>query len=212
MATAWPELRRELDWHVARLKATAQAPTLEAQCLLVSGEDHRHGFHRGFDGIALARAAWCTLILGRMQGGSTIEQQIVRVLTGRYERTLSRKLREIYLATLIADYVDKSLTPSLYLSIGYFGWRMQGYYQACSRLALDPGSLTLREAALVVARLKYPEPRCAPPSRRAQIRRRADYLLRRFEEHFRGPVYDHLGAAIQCRSVLQRGFSLAPVT
>ncbi|QWC50546.1 transglycosylase domain-containing protein [Pectobacterium atrosepticum] len=36
-----------------------------------------------------------------IQGGSTIDQQLVRTLTGRYERTLRRKIREQAIAILL---------------------------------------------------------------------------------------------------------------
>src|SRR5207244_8697723 len=102
---------------------------------------------------------------GRREGASTIEQQIVRVLTNRFERTFVRKVHEVLLAALVADLFPKSATPRLYLSIGYFGWRMDGFLQACRRLELRPDILSLDDAADVVARLKYPEPHTAPPSR-----------------------------------------------
>ena len=67
--------------------------------LLISGEDHRFFYHLGFDIIAIARAVRNRLLYGRIEGASTIEQQLVRVLTNEYQRTFSRKIKEILLAT-----------------------------------------------------------------------------------------------------------------
>jgi len=161
--------------------------------LLVSGEDHRHGRHCGFDLYAICRAIWRRVASGRREGASTIEQQIVRVLTNRFEPTIGRKVREILLAALLSEAVSKRDMPILYLSVGYFGWRMNGFTQACRRLGIHPDTISLDEAAGLVARLKYPEPRVSPPSRLAQIKRRREHLKRLYERHLADGTYNYLG-------------------
>ena len=96
-------------------------PSWLVQALLISAEDHRFFSHAGIDFVAVCRALYRGIILGRKEGASTIEMQLVRVLTGRYERTLSRKLREAALATLLARAVPKSDLPALYIQVAYFG-------------------------------------------------------------------------------------------
>src|SRR2546427_12721630 len=64
-------------------------PSVLAEELLVCGEDHRFFRHGGIDTIAVCRAVWRGLVLLRPEGASTIEMQIVRVMSGRFERTLS---------------------------------------------------------------------------------------------------------------------------
>lgn len=176
------------------------APPLVAQRLLVSGEDHRHSWHPGFDLIAICRALWRRLAYGSREGASTIEQQIVRTITGRYERTLHRKLKEILLATLVRASFPREVLPAVYLSIAYYGWRMNGYRQACQRLGLRPPSLALVEAAGLVARLKYPEPRTAPIARTLQIHRRSRHLLGLYQHHLHDGTYGHLdGTTVRSR-------------
>lgn len=170
-------------------------PPLVAQCVLVSAEDRRHGCHPGFDLYAICRAIFHRITRGRREGASTIEQQIVRVVTNRFEPTVRRKLREILLASLVAAHFPKSVSPSLYLTIGYYGWQMNNYIQACRRLRLEPNNLSLDEAAAVVARLKYPEPRISPPQRLTQIGRRMEYLKRLYWTHTADGTYDYLGIA-----------------
>ncbi len=167
-------------------------PPLIAQLLLVSGEDHRNRWHPGFDPIAIGRAVWRRIAFGSREGASTIEQQLVRTITGKYERRISRKLREILLATLVSRRFLKCQLPAVYLNIAYYGWRMNGYGAACQRLRLPQGSMTLEEAAGLVARLKYPEPRVAPLVRRRQIQRRSRHLLRLFKRHLNSWIYGHL--------------------
>jgi hypothetical protein len=132
-------------------------PPLLFQQLLVSGEDHRHGFHPGFDPIAIARALWRRMTKTSREGASTIEQQLVRVITGRYERTLRRKVKEILLAILVSRCFPRAELPAVYLRIAYYGWRMQGFSQACDRMGINPSQASIADAARLVARLKYPQ-------------------------------------------------------
>lgn len=64
---------------------------------LIIAEDHRFGLHPGVDLISLFRALYKTFFLGNREGGSTIAMQLVRVLTGRYERTIFRKFQKLSL-------------------------------------------------------------------------------------------------------------------
>jgi membrane peptidoglycan carboxypeptidase len=164
---AYASYQKDVEWR----------PSPGAQELLISGEDHRFFSHPGFDVIAICRAIYRRVCYGVVEGASTIHQQIVRVLTANYERALSRKIREILLATLVTTIVPKKDLPGLYLRIGYYGWRMNNYREACSRLGVNPASISLVEAARLVARLKYPEPQKHSANRSSQIERRARHLL-----------------------------------
>jgi len=93
----------------------------------------------------------------------------VRTLSKRYERTIRRKIREILLASLVELQVPKVDIAGLYLSISYFGSRMNGIEQAASRTGLTMKVLTPRQAASLVARLKYPEREDAKEMRLRQI-------------------------------------------
>lgn len=165
---------------------------LIAQRLLISGEDHRHARHPGYDGYAICRAFWRRLTQRSREGASTIEQQVVRVITNRYENTVWRKVREIMLATLVAEYFPKEILPAVYLHIGYYGWRMTGYAQACIRLELQTNFLDLETAAGLVARLKYPEPKANSPQRLQQIERRQRHLLKLYRKHMLDGTYEHI--------------------
>ena len=86
--------------------------------LLVVGEDHRITRHPGVDPLALCRAAWRTYFRGRREGGSTVAMQLVRLLTGRFERSWQRKAAEMILAMLMTRHVPSDELPALYLSVG----------------------------------------------------------------------------------------------
>jgi penicillin-binding protein 1A len=164
-------------------------PSTLAQQLLISGEDHRFFRHGGIDPIAICRAIWRGIVLRKPEGASTIEMQIVRVVSGRYERTLGRKIREMALATLVCREVPKEVLPALYLRIGYFGWRMNGYEAVCRRLGISAEELTAGQTARLVARLKYPQPRSTRPERWNQINIRGQHLLRLHSSRKHGRTY-----------------------
>jgi len=146
---------------------------------LLAAEDHRFYAHVGFDHLAIMRALWHSIYHRRLTGGSTIEQQLVRTLTGRRERSLRRKIGEVALSLCVSQCVPKRDVPGLYLSVAYFGWRMNGLRQVYTRLGISGPSLTLRQAAEIVARLKYPEPSSPNSVRAHQIEARAAYIVAR---------------------------------
>lgn len=145
---------------------------------LICGEDHRHFTHRGVDVVAIIRAIWKILACHKWEGASTIEQQLVRTITGYYGRSFSRKAKEILLATLVQNTIPKEDIAGLYLSVAYFGWRMNGIKKVCQRLRLNMQDLTDRQAASIIARLKYPEPKNASPLRLRQISVRSEHILK----------------------------------
>ncbi len=164
-------------------------PQVLISTLLVA-EDHRFYLHGGVDPLAILRAIWHSCWRRRLVGGSTIEQQLVRTLTGRKERSVKRKLKELALSLCVSDCVSKSDVPGLYLSVAYFGWGMNGIRQAYGRLGIDHRSMTARQAAELVARLKYPEPASLTTNRRCQILWRRDYILGRLNSV---SLSDHMG-------------------
>lgn len=150
--------------------------------LLVAAEDHRFKYHCGVDVIALFRAAWRTIFNGRVEGGSTIAMQLVRVVSSRYERTLGRKVLEIFFAVRLATSIPKLELSKIYLYIAYYGWNMEGLNQAFRGLSIDSSNMSLHEAASIVARLKYPEPKVVSKRQRRRILGRIDYILKRFDK------------------------------
>lgn len=179
----WLGLRDDLARIYRAGIAPVIAPTTLAQQLLISGEDHRFFRHGGIDPIAICRAMWRGIVLGQREGASTIEMQVIRIVSGRFERTLRRKVRELALATLVSREIPKDALPGLYLRIGYFGWRMNGFEAACRSLGLSPEALTPGQTAALVARLKYPQPRLTSPDRGNKIKTRAQHLLLLHSRH-----------------------------
>ena len=103
--------------------------------------------------------------------------QFVRTVTGLYDRTWRRKLLEIILAVRLTRHIGRDRLPALYLWVAYYGGRMNGFKQACLRVRLDPLSTSEFESAMLVARLKYPEPRSLSRERMLRIQDRANHLM-----------------------------------
>jgi membrane peptidoglycan carboxypeptidase len=181
------EIMIPASWRRLRLQARAASVAYRIRLqhrlspsllhVLVVGEDHRFYLHAGFDPVAIAGALWRLIRLGRLSGASTIEQQLVRVLTGDRRRTVGRKAREIILACALSLTYDKAEIAGMYLAVAYFGWRMNGVEEACDRLSFNFSNINLLHAASLVARLKYPEPQYASVLRSALIERRTEHLM-----------------------------------
>jgi membrane carboxypeptidase/penicillin-binding protein len=152
--------------------------------ILVSGEDHRFKYHIGFDLIAIARAIKNRIIYNKIEGASTIEQQLVRVLTNDYEKTIIRKVREILLSTTLSDLVPRNQIPLIYLNIAYYGANMNGLNQALKRLNTKNQTVINEDlAAEIISRIKYPEPKAYNETRNKQISRRKIHLLGLYKKH-----------------------------
>lgn len=145
--------------------------------LLVAGEDRRFYTHIGVDLIGLCRALWKTFFCGEKQGGSTIAMQLVRTITGRYEKSWKRKVIEVILAIRLTRNIPRERLPILYLWVAYYGWRMNNFKQACSRLSINPKIVPELEAAKLIARLKYPEPKNCSQEHYQRIHRRGIYII-----------------------------------
>ena len=160
------------------LEANPQPKPTPRMCqLLIAAEDHRLAKHPGVDPLALCRAFWKTYFRGCRQGGSTIAMQLVRTLTDRRERTWQRKIAEIFLAVKLSAHVPRARLPTYYLWVAYYGWDMEGFPRACSRLGLEPATSKQEEDAQLIARLKYPQPRYRDPAQIRRIRSRTRYIM-----------------------------------
>lgn len=178
---------------VSRLGETSiSAFLLEA---LIFAEDRRFLRHRGFDKIAIVRSIVSWALRGKRQGGSTIEQQLVRTITNDRVYSIRRKLREIYCANVISKRFRKVQLARCYLRCAYLGWERHGVEPAAQMLRMRISSLTARQASELVARIRYPTPHHIDDARAVLTRNRAEYILRnisrsevmKYDEDFASP-------------------------
>lgn len=147
---------------------------------LIMAEDHRYKIHKGIDFISILRATKSTLIEKKFQGASTIEQQLVRVVTFRYERTIQRKIREQLLSVLISKNRTKLSIANTYLSIGYLGYGLKGYRSAIIK---NHKPYHIEIESFIVSHLKYPLPKNKSEFWDKKIIDRVIYINERTKKH-----------------------------
>ncbi len=119
---------------------------------LIIAEDHRNALHFGVDPIAILRSIKVRLLQRKRQGASTVEQQLVRTITARYEKTPRRKIREQVLAVMLNSVFDKHELASCYLKIAYYGVSLSGYKGIERIKRMEQGDTDV----IIVSHLKYP--------------------------------------------------------
>src|SRR3990167_5130307 len=92
----------------------------------VAIEDKNFYKHKGFDPTGIVRAAFNIVFRGRVQGGSTLTQQLVKNALLSPERTVFRKIREFILAIQIERKYSKDEILQLYLNEVPYGGTAYG--------------------------------------------------------------------------------------
>ena len=147
---------------------------------IVASEDHRFFTHKGVDLRGLLRAIGS---LGKMGGGSTITQQLVKNLVLSQDRTVSRKLAEIILSMKVEKRLTKDELLEAYLNHVYWGHGVYGIAgAAASYYGKTPKELDVGEAALLAALLPAPEA-LSPYANPAGARRVRNTALARMAKH-----------------------------
>ena len=125
---------------------------------MIATEDHRFWEHHGLDKLRTLKALWITLFEpGRIQGASTITQQLAKNLFFSYERTYLRKFRELLVALQIEIQYGKREILEAYLNQIPFGVGAYGIEQAAHSFFGKPAlELTLAESALLAGLPKSP--------------------------------------------------------
>lgn len=128
---------------------------------MVAVEDKRFYHHPGVDPVGMARAAWFALenrgTGRRMQGASTITQQVTRNIFLNNSYSFGRKAREIILALAMERKFSKRQILELYLNKVYFGGGAYGIDAASRKFFGHPATrLSLGEAAIIAGLVKAP--------------------------------------------------------
>ncbi|WP_246082404.1 PBP1A family penicillin-binding protein [Rubellimicrobium rubrum] len=153
---------------------------------VIAIEDQRFREHDGVDWRGISRALFRNLSAGGVvEGGSTITQQLVKILYLGPERTLSRKLQEAVLATTLERQLAKERILELYLNSVYLGSGAYGAPAAAETYyGKEIGELSLPEAALLAASIQSPS-RVNPISDLGGAQNRAALVLTVMEDQGR---------------------------
>lgn len=113
-------------------------------------EDHEFYNHDGIRPLSLIRAAKATIVDDSLQGGSTITQQLIKNVLLSPERTMTRKLKELFLAFAVENKYTKEEILEMYLNNIPYGGTAWGIQSASQKFfGKDVGDLTLGEVALL---------------------------------------------------------------
>jgi penicillin-binding protein 1A len=152
------------------------------QHAFVAVEDHRFFRHPGVDPIALGRAFVRNLTSGRLEGGSTITQQLARTLFLSNRKSYGRKMREAMLALLIDLQLSKVQVLELYLNRIFLGAGIYGVEAMSERVFGKPAkNLTLAESALIAGLARAPAA-LSPWSNIDEAVRRSHVVLARMRQ------------------------------
>ncbi|PYR76644.1 MAG: penicillin-binding protein [Acidobacteria bacterium] len=130
----------------------------DLQHAVIAVEDHRFYRHFGIDPIGVGRAAWRDARGGdRMEGGSTLTQQLARTLFLSNKRTIGRKAQEAVLALLLEQELTKPQILELYLNRIYLSGGVYGVESMARDLfGKRTRDVTLPEAALIAGLIRAP--------------------------------------------------------
>lgn len=193
-----------LNYHYTILKIEKLTRNLasddlnDLEKMIIVLEDRRYLDHYGLDIRSLIRALWHALT-GKKGGGgaSTIEMQLIRTISGRYERTLRRKLSEIFQAILVQNKFSKIQLLRAYMKVAYLGTGIAGYDEATHRHLMDEkfewswegydsqlySDISLEHAAQLASMLVYPRPRLPNSLWHSKIARRSQYGMKLYSRY-----------------------------
>ncbi len=148
------------------------------QNAFVAVEDNRFYEHIGIDPRGIARALYAN-IRGRevSEGGSTITQQLAKNAYLTQDRTIARKVQEIFLALQLERQYTKQEILEMYLNQIYFGQGAYGVQAAAQTyFGKDVSDLTLNECAMLAGIPKSPNYYSPSNNMQAATERKATVL------------------------------------
>ena len=183
------EARSDLGTREMRLRADRLPPALVGATL--AAEDHRFHSHVGIDPIAMARATWRNVAaLDRVEGGSTLTQQVAKLLLDRRaqlaagtprRRGWGSKIEEAVVALRLEHRLSKADILALYLNLAPYGNQIAGAERAShAYFGSDTSMLTPAQAAFLAALPQRPS-RFNPWRSLAQATARQRVVLARME-------------------------------
>lgn len=125
---------------------------------VIAIEDHRFYRHNGVDLIGTSRALVRDIKAGAMvEGGSTITQQLIKNTLLTSQKTVTRKMQEVFLALAVEREYSKQEILQMYVNQIYFGNGAWGIKQAASKyFGKDVQDLSIGESALLAGLIKAP--------------------------------------------------------
>jgi penicillin-binding protein 1A len=157
------------------LKYEEIPPVMKNAILAV--EDARFYDHVGIDPIRIIGATWKNLTSDKVEGGSTLTQQLAKNLFLSKEQTLKRKMNEWALALQIERYYTKNQIMELYANHIFLGANAYGVEAGAETyFGKQAKDLTIGEAALLAGVPKAPS-EYSPTANPVRAKERRDLVL-----------------------------------
>ena len=152
----------------------------EMKWAVILAEDSNFYKHEGFDVKAIKNAIKYDLEKKSLKrGASTITQQTAKNLFLSREKTITRKLKEIYLAYRMEQELTKGRIIELYLNVVELGPMVYGIGHGAQYYFGKPVSaLTPRECAFLASMLPGPRLAYNPYKNLGKVLKRSDMILR----------------------------------
>jgi penicillin-binding protein 1A len=144
---------------------------------ILAVEDARFYDHIGIDPIRIVGATWKNLTTEKVEGGSTLTQQLAKNLFLTREQTLKRKMNEWVLALQIERYYTKNQIMELYANHIFVGANAYGVEAGAETyFGKQAKDLSIDEAALLAGIPKEPS-KFSPTANPAEAKKRRDLVL-----------------------------------
>ena len=150
---------------------------------VLAAEDKDYFNHSGVKISSLVRALLGELTGSPSGGGGTISMQVVRSYLLSSERTYERKLKEIYLAWRLEEFMSKEEILQLYFNKTFLGNRNYGFKAAYDYyFGKNFNEISIADSATLAAILQRPSA-INPKKDPAKTKKRRNLILKRmFEE------------------------------
>ena len=150
---------------------------------LIATEDKNFYKHQGYDLFGLARSMVANVLAGHVvQGASTITQQLSRILFLSNEKTFTRKIKELQVASQIEKTISKDKILEMYLNNVYLGSGAYGVKGAAKiYFNKELSQLTLPEMALIAGLPQAPSVYSPYHNKELAKKRRNQVLLRMYK-------------------------------
>ena len=150
---------------------------------VIAVEDHRYYDHKGIDIIAIGRALLNDIRARELiEGGSTITQQLAKNMYFTQDKTLTRKIAEVFMAKKIESNYNKEEILELYVNYIYYG---SGYYDIKSAslgyFDKEPQDLTEGESIMLAGKPNAPSvynPKVSPKLARERQKQVIDKMIK----------------------------------
>ncbi len=150
---------------------------------ILAVEDARFYDHVGIDPIRIVGAAWKNLTTDKVEGGSTLTQQLAKNLFLSKEQTYQRKFNEWALALQIERYYTKNQIMELYANHTFLGANAYGIEAGAETyFGKQAKDLTIGEAALLAGIPKAPSD-YSPTANATKAKERRDLVLDLMARH-----------------------------